>query len=116
MEKLARMTMLYDFYGKLLTPKQQEIMEMFYEDDLSLSEIGEEYGISRQAVYDLLKRTEKNLEGYEEKLSLMDKFNKQQGKIADIGGLVSQLRTTGNLELLEQIEAIIQEIIDLERK
>ncbi|MCR6544216.1 YlxM family DNA-binding protein [Dehalobacterium formicoaceticum] len=116
MKKLARMTMLYDFYGRLLTKRQQEIMEMFYEDDLSLSEIGEEYSISRQAVYDLLKRTEKNLEGYEEKLSLMDKFEKQQGKIVDIGALVTELRKTGNLDLLEQIEFIIQEINDLERK
>lgn len=116
MEKFARMAMLYDFYGQLLTDKQREMMEMFYAHDLSLSEIAEEYRISRQAVYDLLKRTEKVLEGYEEKLSLVDKFEKQSQKIIDIGELVSKVKETKNLELLNRVSEIIQEINELERK
>lgn len=115
-EKLARMAMLYDFYGQLLTERQQEIGEMFYADDLSLSEIAQEYGISRQAVYDLLKRTEKILEDYEAKLRLVHKFEEQQGKIAEIGELVSEAQKTRNIDLLEKIAEIIQEINDLERK
>ena len=115
-EKLARMTMLYDFYGQLLTKRQQEIMEMFYDHDLSLSEIAQEYGISRQAVYDLLKRTEKILEGYENKLKLVEKFELQTKKINDIGKMVSLTKQTGNLKLLDKISEIIQEINELERK
>lgn len=115
-EKLARMAMLYDFYGQLLTKRQQEMMEMFYADDLSLSEIAQEYGISRQAVYDLLKRTEKILEGYEAKLCLLNKFEQQSQKITDIGELVSQAKETRNLGLLDRVSEIIQEINELERK
>ena len=115
-EKLARMAMLYDFYGQLLTKRQQEIVEMFYSDDLSLSEIAQEYCISRQAVYDLLKRTEKILEDYESKLRLVHKFKQQQRKIADIGELVSLAQKTQNIDLLEKISEIIQEINELERK
>jgi predicted DNA-binding protein YlxM (UPF0122 family) len=115
-EKLARMAMLFDFYGQLLTKKQQEIMKMFYGEDLSLSEIAQEYGISRQAVYDLLKRTEKILEGYEDKLRLVDKFKQQSRRITEIGKLVSLVRETKNIELLDQVSEIIQEINELERK
>ncbi|MGI6686674.1 MAG: YlxM family DNA-binding protein [Bacillota bacterium] len=115
-EKLARMAMLFDFYGQLLTKKQQEIMEMFYADDLSLSEIAEECEISRQAVYDLLKRTEKILEGYEAKLRLVDKFTEQNRKIAYIRDLVSLAQKTKDLKLLDRISEIIQEINELERK
>ena len=115
-EKLACMAMLFDFYGQLLTKKQQEIMKMFYGEDLSLSEIAQEYGISRQAVYDLLKRTEKILEGYEDKLRLVDKFKQQSRRITEIGKLVSLVRETKNIELLDQVSEIIQEINELERK
>ncbi len=115
-ERLARMAMLYDFYGQLLTPKQQEIMELFYSDDMSLSEIAQEYGISRQAVYDLLKRTEKILEAYELKLGLVHKFEQQQRRITRIGELVSLVKQTHDLSFLDKISEIIREINDLERK
>ncbi|MGI6067059.1 MAG: YlxM family DNA-binding protein [Bacillota bacterium] len=115
-EKLARMAMLYDFYGQLLTAKQQRMMELFYHDDLSLSEIAQEYGISRQAVYDILKRTEKILEGYERKLQLLEKFQEQEKRIARIRELVILTQETRNLDYLSHISAIIQEINELERK
>lgn len=115
-EKITRMAMLYDFYGQLLTKKQQTMMEMFYSDDLSLSEIAQEAGISRQAVYDLLKRTEKILEGYEAKLRLVDKFQLQSRKITEIGELVSQAKKRNDLSALNEISEIIQEINELERK
>lgn len=116
MNKLARMAMLYDFYGQLLTVKQRGIMELFYSDDLSLSEIAQERGTSRQAVYDILKRTEKILESYEEKLHLVEKFQQQQNKIARIGELVSLAREHENVTYLEKVTEIIGEIIELERK
>ncbi|WP_440132145.1 putative DNA-binding protein [Bacillus subtilis] len=71
------MNYLYDFYNSLLTPKQQSYMSLYYLDDYSLGEIAEEYGVSRQAVYDNIKRTEAMLEEYEAKLLLLQKFQER---------------------------------------
>lgn len=71
MSKLGRIMLLYDFYGSLLTSKQQEVMRLYYEHDLSLGEIAVELKISRQAVHDILKRAERSLEAYEAKLGLL---------------------------------------------
>lgn len=65
MEKTNRMNALFEFYSTLLTEKQMNYMELYYADDFSLGEIAEEYEVSRQAVYDNIKRTEKILEEYE---------------------------------------------------
>ena len=73
LEKLMRMAALYDFYGALLTEKQRIYLEMHYLQDLSLSEIADEAGISRQAVHDILKRAEYILEEYESKLKLVER-------------------------------------------
>ena len=70
MDKLAYITILYDLYGSLLTEKQQQIWQMFYNDDLSLAEIAAEMNISRQAVHDSNRRAEEMLKEYEEKLGL----------------------------------------------
>lgn len=64
-EKTMRMNYLYDFYQALLTPKQRSYMSLYYLDDYSLGEIAEQYEVSRQAVYDNIKRTEAMLEEYE---------------------------------------------------
>ena len=77
LEKTTRINMLFAFYQPLLTAKQSEYMTLYYEDDYSLGEIAEEYEISRQAVYDNIKRTVKILETYEEKLGLVAVFKKQ---------------------------------------
>ncbi|WP_078413338.1 putative DNA-binding protein [Priestia abyssalis] len=78
LEKTTRMNYLYDFYQSLLTPKQSSYMSLYYLDDYSLGEIAEEYDVSRQAVYDNIKRTEQMLEQYEEKLLLFQKFEARQ--------------------------------------
>lgn len=70
-EKKVEVSVLYDYYQKLLTKTQQNIIELYFNYDLSLSEIAEEIGISRQAVYDHIKRTEKLLFEYEEKLQMV---------------------------------------------
>ncbi|RWR14098.1 putative DNA-binding protein [Siminovitchia fortis] len=82
LEKTTRMNYLYDFYQSLLTPKQRSYMALYYRDDYSLGEIAENYGVSRQAVYDNLKRTEILLEEYEQKLSLFRKFEERRKLIA----------------------------------
>jgi predicted DNA-binding protein YlxM (UPF0122 family) len=74
LERLAEKALLADFYGPLLTEKQRNVWELHYAEDLSLSEIAEMEGISRQAVHDLLKRTERILTEYEEKLRLIERF------------------------------------------
>ncbi|GAM12557.1 putative DNA-binding protein [Mesobacillus selenatarsenatis] len=82
LEKTNRMNYLYDFYQALLTPKQSSYMALYYLDDYSLGEIAEEYDVSRQAVYDNIKRTEAMLEEYEEKLLLFEKFQKRSELIS----------------------------------
>ena len=73
MEKLAMINLLYDFYGQLLTERQRRFVELYYGDDLSLGEIAEQFGVSRQAVYDILKRSEQSLTDYESKLGLVSR-------------------------------------------
>ncbi|WP_066175145.1 putative DNA-binding protein [Bacillus marinisedimentorum] len=93
LEKTTRMNYLFDFYQELLTPKQRNYMAFYYLDDYSLGEIAEEYQVSRQAVYDNIKRTEAMLEQYEEKLLLFKKFQERKqllgllkSGLAEIGG------------------------------
>ncbi|MEC5422721.1 putative DNA-binding protein [Virgibacillus sp. C22-A2] len=77
LEKTTRINYLFDFYHALLTPKQRNYMEMYYLEDYSLGEISELIKVSRQAVYDNIKRTEAMLESYEEKLYLYKKFQQR---------------------------------------
>ncbi|WP_462409245.1 putative DNA-binding protein [Neobacillus sp. Marseille-QA0830] len=90
LEKTTRMNYLYDFYYSLLTPKQQSYMSLYYLDDYSLGEIAEEYEISRQAVYDNIKRTEAMLEEYEEKLLLFQKFQQRSVLIKKLNDLLNE--------------------------
>ncbi|TFJ94638.1 putative DNA-binding protein [Lentibacillus salicampi] len=77
LEKTTRVNYLFDFYQPLLTPKQQSYMDMYYREDYSLGEISELLQVTRQAVYDNIRRTETMLESYEKKLRLYDKFQKR---------------------------------------
>ncbi|ALX47440.1 putative DNA-binding protein [Lentibacillus amyloliquefaciens] len=77
LEKTTRVNYLFDFYQPLLTPKQQNYMDMYYREDYSLGEISDLLNVSRQAVYDNIRRTESMLESYEMKLGLYDKFQKR---------------------------------------
>jgi len=74
MDDVVRMGLLYDFYGGLLTTKQQKVFGLYYLENLSLAEIAEEVGTTRQAVHDLLQRTEKLLAGWESKLGLVERY------------------------------------------
>ncbi len=83
-DDITRQSLLYDFYGELLTKRQREVMELYHEENLSLAEIADEFGISRQGVYDALKNGEKALSSYEEKLGLVEKFRKSSEAIDKI--------------------------------
>lgn len=74
LEKTNRMNALFEFYAALLTDKQMNYIELYYADDYSLAEIAEEFAVSRQAVYDNIKRTEKILEDYEMKLHMYSDY------------------------------------------
>ena len=77
-ERVEYASMLYDFYGSLLNENQNEIMALYHEDNLSLSEIAEELGQTRQAVHYTLRKAEKALKSYEEKLGLLASYRKHQ--------------------------------------
>ena len=91
-EKLELRGMLYDFYGELLTPHQKKIYEDAIVNDLSLSEIANEQGISRQGVHDIIKRCDKALAEYEEKLHLVEKFARIKHMISQINLLTDDVR------------------------
>lgn len=109
LEKTTRINYLYDFYYSLLTPKQQSYMSLYYLDDYSLGEIAEEYDVSRQAVYDNIKRTEAMLEEYEEKLLLFQKFQERIRLIKQLKELLNE----GNLSK-QAIGDIVTEIEKLD--
>jgi predicted DNA-binding protein YlxM (UPF0122 family) len=88
LERIRRVTLLKDFYGPLLTDKQQNILSLHFENDLSFSEIGDEYQISRQAVYDLVRRGEALLEQYEDKLGLVAKFENTHERLREVLSLL----------------------------
>ncbi|WP_031515341.1 YlxM family DNA-binding protein [Desulfofalx alkaliphila] len=110
MEKVIWITLLFDFYGQLLTERQQRFVELYYGQDFSLGEIAEEYGVTRQAVHDTLKRAEKTLTGYEEKLQLVKKFMDERKKISDALKLLRDFRQDQNPHHLEKMEDILTEI------
>lgn len=90
MEKIVEQGMLYDFYGELLTAHQRQIYESFVYENMSLSEIAEDFSISRQGVHDLVKRCDKLLTGYEEKLHLVEKFMNIKDTVKKIESISSQ--------------------------
>lgn len=90
METKLEQAYLYDFYGELLNAHQRKVYEDFYFNDLSLSEIAAEEGISRQGVHDLVKRSARALEEYEKKLHLVEKFLHVKAKVENIQKLVQE--------------------------
>lgn len=114
MDKILFLTMLYDFYGELLTDKQKEIFELHYLNDLSLFEIGSQYNISRQAVLDSVKRTEKSLLHYEEKLSLVEKYLNQKKVIDKIINNIENITSNDDLDLslINNIKKSLTSLLD----
>lgn len=106
--------LLYDFYGELLTDHQKNIYEQSVLEDLSLSEIAEDEGISRQGVHDLVKRCNKSLMGYEEKLHLVEKFLSIKKKLQDMNGLLDaeEQNRISTEELIKHIRKISSEITE----
>ena len=106
-EQRMRFVRLYDIYGGLLTDKQQNCMEMHFYNDLSLSEIADEYGVSRQAIYDLIKRAGQILERYEDRLKLLERDEENSDMLLHAEELLTDYindhSKAANLELLQTI-------------
>lgn len=112
MEKRVEQTLLYDFYGELLTEHQKGIYEEVVLNDYSLSEVAEEHGISRQGVHDMIKRCNRILTGYEEKLHLIEKFLRTRELVAEINRLALEYKDEGDMRDVEKIREISQRIIE----
>lgn len=91
LNKVLRVGQLYDFYNALLTEKQRDCLNMHYLQDLSLAEIAEEFGVSRQAVHDILRRAEQTLEEYEAKLGLAARYREERQLLAEVVGNLEKL-------------------------
>ncbi|SNR90212.1 hypothetical protein SAMN05446037_1001318 [Anaerovirgula multivorans] len=110
-EKKIEISMLYDFYSQLLTEKQRDMIDLYYNQDLSLGEIAQELQISRQAVYDTIKRTEKILYDYEDKLKLFKLFDSKMTNIEKLKDKVFRLEK--QVESNSSKEKLKQEINDM---
>lgn len=109
MDKNVKVSILLDLYGKLLTEKQFELLDDYYNNDLSLSEIGENNKITRQAVRDNLKKGENNLLEYEEKLGLMKKTLAQEKVIEEIITKIDNIKdNTEALKLVKEIKKTLK--------
>lgn len=112
LEKVDRIGSLFELYGELLTPRQKELTEYYYFDDLSLAEIAEELQISRQAVFFGLRRSEEILESFEEKLGLFEKAVIQKSKLDQVKNLISEYRSSCESKKLSVAEEILDGLLD----
>ncbi|BBN98634.1 putative DNA-binding protein [Sporolactobacillus terrae] len=110
LEKVLRVNALYDFYQPLLTPKQQEYLNLYYLNDFSLGEIAEKSQVTRQAVHDNLKRAEHALEAFEEKLGLFRKHEVRLSVISEMRALSGHL----NSEEREKLDSFLNELENLD--
>ena len=112
MEKILEQTLLYDFYGELMTEHQRQVYEDVVLNDFSLSEVAENRGISRQGVHDMIRRCNKSLEEYENKLHLVEKFLTIKENVNRIRQLTGNPEDQPVSELMEQIERISTDILE----
>ena len=107
MESFVKQTLLYDFYGELLTDRQKQVYESVVLEDYSLSEVAEDLGISRQGVHDMIRRCNRILEEYEEKLHLVEKFVRIRGQVQKIRTLAA---ARGETEIAGLSDEVLEEL------
>ena len=114
MEKNVKISMLCELYGKLLTEKQYDFIDNYYNNDLSLSEIAENNDITRQAVRDIIKKGENKLFEFEEKLLIMKKMLKQEKQIQEIIDELNKIKDTSSDKKVEKILSnVMKELVCL---
>ena len=108
LEDIAEVSLLYDFYGGLLTEKQSEFLRLYFEENYTLAEIAEDNGLSRQGVYDAVAKAQKKLVSFEEKLGLVARFRESEQLISEIDSEISSLAEEykDNEELVEKLQLI----------
>ena len=111
METIFERTMLFDFYGDLLTDRQQEIYEDVVMNDMSLSEAAEAYGISRQGIHDTLKRCERTMQEYEEKLHAVAQFERLRKSLGSMNEILSDPASGIPENVKEELRTICQEML-----
>ena len=109
LEKRVELSKLFDFYGELLKDGQRQIFEDYVFNDYSISEIAKEHDVSRQGIFDTVKRCSKALEEYEDRLHLIEKFEKTK----DIIGRINAIAAEGHDERFKEIERLSAGIIDI---
>ena len=112
MEEKLTQAYLFDFYGEMLNEHQRRIYEDFVFNDLSLGDIAGEEGISRQGVADMVKRCDKKLRDYEDKLHLVDKFISIKSDVEKIKELAVEFKETNDILIMNEIELISNQIIE----
>ncbi len=114
MEKNVEVSLLFSFYGKMLTDRQADTVDLYYNEDLSLSEVGSELGISRQGVRDNLKRAEAILYSTEERLGLMQRFLGIKDRLTEIDRIITEIEESPDSQNLSvDIKKKINSILNI---
>lgn len=115
MDEILKTSLLFDFYSGLLTEKQCKVYEMYFHDDLTLQEIAEVLGISKQAVSDLIRRTQANLLSLEKNLGLVEKYGFLKQKINELFFQIEEfgICETSNTKKTANIQKLKNEILEL---
>ena len=111
-----RMTMLFDFYGDVLTDRQKEFYDLYYNEDLSLGEIAENYGITRQGVRDVIVRAENILTGLEDKTGLIKRFHTMRAQLETLHSAAVRMAALSARQDNEELEGLALQIRDTDRK
>ena len=108
MEKNIEVSLLLDFYGELLRPAVRQTIDLYYNDDLSLAEVAQQCGITRQGVRDSVKRGEAQLFGFEKKLGLLKRFRELEAGLSEIAETARQISERSNDETTRSLAREIE--------
>lgn len=111
LDEIVQQSILYDFYGDLLSDHKKQIFEDYVLNDLSLSEIAAEQGISRQGVYDIVKRCTQELKEYEEKLMLVQRFQSMKDKLGEIKEIAVKASADKDMTQIDRIAILADELL-----
>lgn len=112
LEERVRLSMLYDFYGALLKENQRRMYEAYILEDYSITEIAEEMGITRQGVHDAVKRATKQLGEYEERLGLVQRFERQRGQVRQLQEYLKEMEISQETREGRKVFEILQDILE----
>ena len=111
-EEIVELSLLFDFYGEMLGEHKKKIFEDYVLNDLSLAEIAEEEGISRQGVHDIVKRCTKQLKEYEEALHLVEKFQNMKTKLTKASGLLGTSSKEADAADIAEAQKLLKEMLE----